>query len=301
MTVRAQMPVYPYLAPSTTDKEQAKTYCATLAKRHYENFVVASLLIPRKLRQHFYNVYAYCRIADDLGDEAVGAEEALGHLSRWESELRAAYAGSPNHPVFVALSETNRQFDIPIDPYLDLLIAFRQDQTVKRYETYDQLLGYCRYSANPVGRLVLMLAGYRDEEQFKLSDTICTSLQLANFWQDVVRDYEIGRIYLPLEDLNKFNVPEDQIRERRFTAEFRRLMAFECNRTEMLFREGEALYRMVGKPICWDIELFGKGGMEVIRRIRRQNYDVLASRPSVPKSFQLKLLAARILKGMFIR
>ena len=186
-------------------------YCRRLARSHYENFSVASWFLPQRLRQHFFNVYAYCRISDDLGDEIGDPMASLQLLDQWEAELNACYDSSPRHPVFVALAETVRRFEIPKHEFADLLTAFRQDQRIARYETFDDLLGYCRYSANPVGHLVLYLCGYHDAERQKLSDYTCTALQLANFWQDVSADFSKGRIYLPLEDLRRFGVSEEGI------------------------------------------------------------------------------------------
>ena len=201
-----------YAIPATAPTlAEAREYCARLARTHYENFSVASWFLPQRLRQHFFNVYAYCRISDDLGDEVGDTAASLELLDQWQHELDACYEGSPKHPVFVALAETVRQFDIPKHEFSDLLIAFRQDQTVTRFETFDDVLAYCHYSANPVGHLVLYLCGYRDPERQQLSDFTCTALQLANFWQDVTVDYAKGRIYLPLEDLRRFNVSEDDI------------------------------------------------------------------------------------------
>ncbi|MFN7768008.1 MAG: squalene synthase HpnC, partial [Planctomycetaceae bacterium] len=187
--------------PSLAD---SKGYCRFLATGHYENFPVVSLLLPRSLHQHFYNVYAYCRWSDDLGDETGDPQRALALLQWWRGELDACYAGQSRHPVFVALSETIREFDIPRQPLVDLISAFEQDQTVREYETYPQLLDYCRRSADPVGRLVLALCRRATAENFIWSDSICTGLQLANFWQDVARDFDIGRIYLPREDRERF-------------------------------------------------------------------------------------------------
>src|SRR5688572_21083773 len=180
---------------------EAQAWCERLARTHYENFSVATWFLPERLRPHFYSVYAYCRVSDDLGDEVADKQHALHLLDAWESGLDATYVGNPHHPVFVALAETIRACDIPKHPFADLLKAFRQDQFVARYETFDDLLRYCRYSANPVGRLVLYVCGYRDPERQQLSDYTCTALQLANFWQDVAVDHTKGRVYLPLEDL----------------------------------------------------------------------------------------------------
>jgi len=293
-----QTPDTPYRVNSAYSPAEAREYCARLAKSHYENFLVASLFVPKALKQHFYHVYAYCRISDDLGDESGGPENALPLLDWWGEELDACYAGRPKHPVFVALAETNAQFSIPKQPYADLLRAFRQDQTTPRYQTYEELLGYCRYSADPVGRLVLYLCGYSDAERQALSDRTCTALQLANFWQDVARDYDIGRIYIPLEDMRRFGVSEEDIANRRFTAAFGELLKFECDRTKALFAEGMKLCGMVDRRVRLDIEMFSRGGQEIIRRIESQGYDVLTSRPEIPKKRQLAMLAGRLVAGV---
>lgn len=297
--MRTTLPDNPYRVDRAYSLREARDYCARLAKSHYENFLVASLFVPGHLKQHFYNVYAYCRISDDLGDESGGPEKALPLLDWWESELDACYAGAPQHPVFVALAETNRRFGIPREPYSDLLRAFRQDQTVTRYPTYEQLLGYCRYSANPVGRLVLYLCGYSDPERQGYADATCTALQLANFWQDVARDYAIGRIYLPLEDMARFGVLEEDIAGSRFTPAFAQLLQFECERAKALFAEGMKLCPLVDRRIRLDIEMFSRGGQEILRRIEAQGYDVLTRRPTIPKKRQLAILAGRLLAGLF--
>jgi len=288
----------PYAVSGSVTREQAHAYCARLARSHYENFLVGSLLVPRALRRHFFSVYAYCRIADDLGDESGGPERALPLLQWWEEELDACYRGEPRHPVFVALAETNARFEIPREPYADLLSAFCQDQTTTRYETYEQLLDYCARSANPVGRLVLYLYGYRDPERQALSDATCTALQLANFWQDVVRDYAIGRVYLPLEDMIRFGVTEEDIAARRCTPGFRDLLRFEVERTRELFDRGLALRASVRRSARLNIEMFSRGGLEVLRLIEAQDYDVLSRRPMVSKRRQLALLAQRFLAGL---
>ena len=212
--------------------------------------------------------------------------------------MNAMYAGSPRHPVFVALAETVAKFGIPPDPFRDLLTAFRQDQVMTRYETYDDLIGYCVNSANPVGRLVLYLCGYNDATRLALSDKTCTALQLANFWQDVTRDLVKDRIYLPLEDLRRFGVTEAQLFERKFSPEFGKLMRFEVERTYLLFEEGAKLGAMVDKRVRLDIEMFSQGGIEVLKLIEKQNYDTLTSRPSVSKRRQMALLFGRLIKNL---
>jgi squalene synthase HpnC len=278
----------PDTAPSLAE---ANAYCERLARSHYENFSVASWFLPKRLRPHFHSVYAYCRISDDLGDEVGNAQQSLALLDEWERELDACYDGTPRHPVFVALRETVRACDVPRQPFADLLKAFRQDQTVSRYESFDDLLGYCRYSANPVGRLVLYLCGYRDDERQQLSDFTCTALQLANFWQDIGEDFNRGRIYLPLEDLRRFGVTEAQIAERRFDEHFRELMRFEVGRAREWFGRGLPLVEKVDRELAVDIDLFTRGGVEILNAIEQQDYDVLKRRPAISKPRKLRLVA----------
>jgi len=281
-----------YRIPETTPTlSQAEAYCERLAKSHYENFSVATWFLPARLRQHFYNVYAYCRISDDLGDEVGDAQQSLQLLNQWEAELNACYAGSPRHPVFVALAATIAQFEIPKHEFSDLLIAFRQDQNVTRFETFNDVLSYCRYSANPVGHLVLYLCGYSDAERQQLSDSTCTALQLANFWQDVAVDYGKGRIYLPLEDLRRFRVTEESIGQRRATPQFIDLMKFEVQRAREWFERGLPLIRKVNRELAVDLELFSRGGQEILNAIERQGCDVLSRRPVISKSRKLWLVA----------
>ncbi len=289
-----------YRIPATAPSlPEAQAYCERLAKTHYENFSVASWFLPDKLRQHFYNVYAYCRISDDLGDEVGNPQQSLELLDQWEAELNACYAGSPRHPVFVALAETVKQCAIPKHEFSDLLIAFRQDQTVTRFESFDDVLGYCRYSANPVGHLVLYLCGYSDVERQQLSDFTCTALQLANFWQDVVVDYEKGRIYLPLEDLRRFGVTGEDIAQRRATPQFLELMKFESERAREWFARGLPLVKMVNRELAIDLDLFSRGGLEILNAIERQGFDVLRQRPAISKTRKL-LLVARAAAGKLL-
>src|SRR6267154_2209460 len=278
----------PQRRPSLVD---AQEYCRNLAHSHYENFSVASWFLPKRLRQHFYNVYAYCRIADDLGDEVGDPEASLALFDEWESELDRCYGGSPVHPVFVALTETVREFEIPKQEFSDLLKAFRQDQTVARYETFDDFLEYCRNSANPVGHLVLYLGGYRDAERQGLSDFTCTALQLTNSWQDVAEDFAKGRVYLPQEDLRRFGVSEAVIAGEQATPEFRELMRFEVRRAREWFRQGLPLVGLVHREVARDVELFSRGGMEILDAIEASGYDVLSHRPTLSKNRKLALLA----------
>jgi squalene synthase HpnC len=256
---------------------QARAYCSELTRTHYENFSVATLLLPRRLLPHFQSVYAYCRWADDLGDETGGGERAVALLGWWRDELLRCYDGTPRHPVMVALARTIRRYHIPPTPFLDLLHAFEQDQRVKRYDGYAQLLDYCRYSANPVGHLVLYLCECYDAERAALADCICTGLQLANFWQDVARDLDIGRVYLPADDRRRFGYGDDDLERRRFTAAFAELMRFEVDRARALFTEGFAL-----------------GGLAILDKIAAAGYDVWRARPVLSKREKIALLAGTL-------
>ncbi|MDB5174251.1 MAG: Squalene/phytoene synthase [Phycisphaerales bacterium] len=260
--------------------EAAEAYTRQLTHTHYENFSAVSILLPRHLRQDFCNVYAFCRTADDLADEVSDRDKASQFLAAFKAQTRACYAGTSTTAVFVALTATIKRHDIPIEPFLDLIDAFEQDQRVDRYDTFEDLVAYCNRSANPVGRLVLYMCGYRDERRQSLSDRTCTALQLANFWQDVRRDMaDRSRIYLPRESREQFGVSEEQIREGRFDEKYRRLVEFEVERTEALFKEGEGLLSMIDGSVRPQIALFGKGGRAVLEAIRRQGYDTLSRRP----------------------
>ena len=270
------------LPPPGCPVTEAERYTYWLATHHYENFHVVSWMLPRHLRRHFYNVYAYCRWADDLGDEVADPARALELLNWWESELNLCYEGRPSHPVFVALAPTIREFDIPAEPFHDLLTAFRQDQTVHRYATWEDLLGYCRYSANPVGRLVLFLCGYRDAERQRLSDATCTALQLANFWQDLASDAQKrDRVYLPADEMKRFGVGVEQLRAGSFGPKLANLMRFQVDRTEALFKAGEGLPARLGGRLGAEIRLTLLGGRRILEKIRFQGYNTLARRPKL--------------------
>ena len=280
--------------------QQALDYCRNLAETHYENFHVATWFLPKALRPHFHVIYAYCRISDDLGDEVPDRSAALALLDLWGRELDACYDGRARHPVFVALGETIRTCGIPKEPFADLLAAFRQDQTVTRYETMDDVFGYCRNSANPVGHLVLYACGEAGadvrEENFRLSDLTCTALQLANFWQDVRVDFAKGRVYLPQADMRAFGVTDATIKQGIATPEFRALMRYEVDHARALFERGLPLIGRVNRELAIDLDLFSRGGLEILRAIERQGYDVLSARPAISKRTKLSL-ALRALGG----
>ncbi len=286
-----------HTAPPPTLDEAYKR-CRRIALGRYENFPVVSWLLPRPLRRHVYAVYAYCRGVDDLGDEADGDRLAL--LDDWERELRAAYDGTPSDPRFVALANTIREFDIPAEPFERLIEANRRDQAVKRYATFDELLDYCTYSANPVGHLVLHVFGYRDPVRQGLSDATCTALQLTDFWQDVTVDLEQDRIYIPQEDLKRFGVSEDDMRSRRVTPDFRRLMALEVRRTREIFDDGLALIGVVSGRLRTDLRLFTLSGLAVLDEIASRGHDVLTNRPTLSRR-RKAMLAARGLLPLPVR
>lgn len=277
----------PAVAPT---REEALAWCRHLAETHYENFHVASWFLPEKLQPHFHAIYAYCRVSDDLGDEVAGPEQALALLDFWGEQLEACYRGQAQHPVFVALGETIRACEIPIDPFANLLKAFRQDQTFTRYRTMDDVLGYCINSANPVGHLVLYVCGYRDPERFRLSDFTCSALQLANFWQDVASDYhQRGRIYIPQDAMGRYGVSEATLAAGQPTPEFRALLREMVDNARELFHLGLPLIASVDRELALDLDLFSRGGLEILRAIEKRNYDVLTMRPSISKASKIAL------------
>jgi len=276
--------------------EAAQAYCRMLAESHYENFHVATWFLPKPLRPHFHSIYAYCRISDDLGDEVSDPAVALALLDMWGRELDACYEGHARHPVFVALAETIRDCSIPKEPFADLLIAFRQDQTVARYQTMEDVLKYCHYSANPVGRLVLYACGEVSEENFRLSDATCSALQLANFWQDVRVDFAKGRVYIPQDDMRRLGVSDETIARGTATPEFRALLRHEVEFARSLFMQGLPLIGRVNRDLAIDLDLFSRGGLEILRAIERRNYDVLSARPAISRRAKLAL-ALRAVSG----
>jgi squalene synthase HpnC len=287
----------PAVAPTL---DEARAWCKHLAETHYENFHVASWFLPKRLRPHFHAIYAYCRVSDDLGDEVGDRDQSLALLNQWGEELDACYAGKARHSVFVALAETIRACQIPKEPFADLLTAFRQDQTVTRFRDMDEVLAYCRYSANPVGRLVLYTCGYSDAERFRLSDATCTALQLANFWQDVASDYQQrDRIYIPQDAMLRFGVTEQTLADGVATPEFRALLRSQSENARSLFENGLPLIGMVDSDLALDLDLFSRGGLEILRAIELRDYDVLSARPAISKASKIAL-ALRAVSGKFL-
>ncbi len=287
---------FPEKAPTLAE---ARAWCRHLAETHYENFHVATWFLPVALRPHFHAIYAYCRVSDDLGDEVGSTGAALALLDLWGRELDACYEGRTRHPVFVALAETIRACSIPKEPFADLLTAFRQDQTVTRYANMTDVLGYCRYSANPVGRLVLYACGEASEEKFVLSDATCSALQLANFWQDVRVDWEKDRVYLPQDDMQRFGASDETIASGVATDEFRALLRYEVDYARSLFEQGLPLIGMVSRDLAIDLDLFSRGGLEILRAIERCDYDVLSARPAISKGSKLALGSRALCAKLF--
>jgi len=271
--------------------DQSRAYTRRLAEAHYENFTLASRLFPAHLRQHLCNVYAYCRWADDLADEAGSPERSLALLDWWEQQLDAMYAGSATHPVFIALAKTVHEFELSRQPVADLLTAFRREQSQTRYETMKDLLTYCQHSANPVGRIVLVLGRAQDEENAALSDQICTGLQLANFCQDVRRDFERGRIYLPLDQCRRHSWDEARFAAGRYDDDFRRLLQSLVADAEAMLLAGQPLARRVVRDLRLPVSVFALGGQAILAAIRKSRYDVWTRRPTVGRWTKLRLLA----------
>ena len=281
--------------------EEGRAYTRWLATNHYENFHVVSFLLPKRLHQDFYNVYAYCRWADDLGDETGDRDESLRLLAWWRTQLDAMYQGHATHPVLAALGPTVQRYAIPREPFADLIDAFVQDQTVTRYRNWDELFGYCRNSANPVGRLVLYLCGYSDQRRQSLSDATCTALQLANFWQDVTVDQLKDRVYIPLDAMERHGYTVEELFAHRFTPGFRETMRESVDKARDLFQEGLPLIGMVNRRLSLDLDLFSRGGLRVLDKIVQQDYNVLAARPAVSKAERVRLLLGALGRLAFTR
>lgn len=278
-----------------SDVAGAYAFCQALANRHYENFPVASRLLPRRLRKHVAALYAFARLADDFADEPEYEGQRKERLQDWRTQLHSL--DNPRHIVFVALKNTLSELALPVQPFDDLLSAFIQDTEKKRYATFDEVLDYCRRSANPVGRIVLMIHGHRDQELFALSDAICTGLQLANFWQDVSVDLKKDRIYIPEEDFKSFGYTEADLRMGLLNEKFLALMKHQVSRTLALFEQGRPLPNRLEFPLSWEIRLTWLGGREVLRKIRKQDFDTLTRRPALRKMDWVPLLVRSLLKS----
>ncbi|MFN0123296.1 MAG: squalene synthase HpnC [Blastocatellia bacterium] len=283
-------------APLTTSGAYA--WCERLARAHYENFPVGSLLVPARLRPHVYSIYAFARTGDDFADEGYDTPDArLAALDDWGRQLESCVTGQATHPVFIALGESIRQLHLPIGLFRDLLSAFRQDVLKNRYTDFDEVLDYCRRSANPVGRLILLLFGYRDEHLHQLSDDICTALQLANFWQDVVVDWQKDRVYLPQEEMRRFGYTGQMLADKQFNEQYVALLRFQVQRTRELFLRGQPLPELVQGRLRYELRLTWHGGMRILERIKQQGYNTIAARPLITKTDKLRLLMRSLTRG----
>jgi squalene synthase HpnC len=283
-----------FTSSASIDVRDAYEWCERLARAHYENFPVGSLLIPHGKRKHVYAVYAFARIADDFADE----DRSLNALIDWDRQLTECYAGRATHPAFVALAATARELSLPIELFRDLLSAFKQDVIEGRYRDFDELLDYCLRSANPVGRLVLRVFGYDDARLDALSDYICTGLQLANFWQDISVDLDKNRIYVPQSDLAQFGLTEDDIRRRHHSASFTSLLKLEIDRTRDLFRRGIELPELVSGRLRYELRLTWHGGMRILDRIEEIGYDTLNHRPVINARDKIALASRAFRRGV---
>ncbi len=286
-----------YLTPAERPSlAEARKWCKTLVTTHYENFHVAAFVLPSALRPNFHSVYAFCRTSDDLGDEVADTATATRLLSTWRAMLQQCFLQPERsrHPVYVALQPTIAQCNLPIEPFDNLISAFEQDQVYTHHESLETLESYSRYSANPVGRLVLMLCGYHSEERLRLSDEICTGLQLANFYQDIVEDRARGRRYIPADAMRRFHVSDEQLVARHFDANVRAMMEFLVADARARLNRGARLADLVAADLASSLRLFVNGGNAILDAIAAQGYDTLRSRPVVTKAAKLKLLAGAV-------
>ena len=295
----------PLRQTGTWSLDEGYRYCENLARSHYENFPVASVILPRHLRKPVCAIYAFARTADDFADEGydriIGEGERLALLDEWRGMLDEAFSGSAAHPVFLALADTRAKFQLPTSLFEDLLSAFRQDVTRRRYESFDDLLDYCRRSADPIGRLLLLLFGYRDGQLHQLSDCICTALQLANHWQDVEIDLRKDRVYLPEADMRQFGLEASSLREKSATPEFRMLMKLEVERAKELFARGKPLCTALPGRLGLELRLVWLGGMSILRGIEASGYDVFHRRPVIGRRDQARIFLTALQKEAFRR
>lgn len=289
-------------APTPTENslEAVYAFCQRMAESHYENFPVGSLLIPKRLRKHVYSIYAFARVADDFADEgyeddSITQPKRLAALDDWQQKLERCFAGEADQPVFIALAATVSELNLPIKLFNDLLSAFKQDVVKTRYADFDEVLDYCTRSANPVGRLILLLFGYRDERLHRLSDHICTALQLANFWQDVSVDIGKDRIYLPQNEMAQFGVSVEDLRANRFSPRFAELLKFQVERTRELFNLGRELPELVSGRLRYELRLTWFGGVNILKQIEALGYDTLNQRPTNSTFHKLRLLARTLI------
>lgn len=284
----------PPVAPSL---EEARAWCKHLAESHYENFHVATTFLPAKVRPHFHALYSYCRMSDDLGDEVRDPQLAIHLLNEWEQMMHEMYDAPElvRHPVLIALMQTVRECNIPRDPFAKLLVAFRQDQTKLTHASMQELIDYSDSSANPVGQLVLYVSGYRDPALHELSDSVCTGLQLANFWQDAGEDLrERGRIYIPQDAMQRHGVTREQMERGENTAQYKEMLRELCDEARAMLNAGAPLEKLVDRELASTLWLFRNGGLSILNAIAAIDYETLTRRPVVTKAKKLSLLVGAL-------
>lgn len=279
---------------------EAFRHCERVTKNHYENFPVASFAVPKKLRPHVCAVYAFARQADDFADEKEFGECRMQRLDEWEDNLKNLFLKEPKHPVFIALRHTLQKFKIPASLFENLLTAFKMDVMVSRYKTFSEVLNYCRYSANPVGRIILHLFGYPAPKFMEYSDSLCAALQLTNFWQDIDIDLLKDRIYLPAEDLLRFRYSVDDLKKRTFNENFRRLMMFQLERTWDLFNHGKPLCAKIPGRLGYELRLTWGGGTTILKKIADVKMDVFTKRPVLKKADYWRIGLGALRKKQFL-
>lgn len=268
------------------------SHCNRIAVEHYENFPVGSWIIPREKRKYVHAIYAFARRADDFADEKTYREEKrFNLLEDWNKRLEECVRTEPVDPIFIALKETIKRHDIPVDLLKDLIAAFKMDIVNRRYQKMSDLLTYCRYSANPVGRIVLHLFGHKDPELHRLSDFICTALQLTNFWQDIAIDLEKDRVYLPIEDMEQFGYTVQDLKAHVVNDAFRNLLASEIGFTRGLFQKGLLICGMVGTRLSLELKAVWSGGMKILDKIEDNGYDVFNKRPVITIFDKIKIVS----------
>jgi hydroxysqualene synthase len=289
-------------APSNSSWTSAEAfeYCRQIACRHYENFPVGSIVVPHAQRRYYYSIYAFARAADDFADEGtLSRSERLQRLSEWRSALEQCVTGNPSHPVFIALAETIDKCQLPVKLFHNLLDAFTLDVQKSRHESFEDLLAYCKCSANPVGRLILLLFGHREEELHERSDYICSALQLTNFWQDILIDLAKDRIYLPKDVMARYRYSEQYLRENHYSSEYIEMMVDLANRTEELFLRGRPLCSEVGGRLGIELKLVWLGGTSILEALRRNRFNIFAQRPTIKTNQKIKIFLTALLPGAF--
>ncbi len=287
----ARSPALAVPLPPSLEIEACYRYCEALCRARHHNYPVGSMFARSHLRKHIFAMFAFARVADDFADEAAYEGRRARELDRWEEQLHNAYRGHAEHPVFVALADTVDKFDLPITEFTELLSGFRTDLERRRYATFDELLSYTRQSAEPIGRLVLYIGGYRAPELHAYAESLSTAMAIARLIQDIPSDWERGRVYLPAEDLRHFGVSENDIASRRVSASVGNLVRFEVARTRALFEHARPLVDIVGSDLAVELALTWHGGMRILDKIESTGKRLFAQRPTLNTADKALVLA----------